>query len=127
MARRRVHLPLMSVRLVIMFGDVVLPRLRRPRPAPPTDVMISTADVARDDRDDRRGHVAYVGRNGDAAEVADDYTIETRRQVNVTRTLRAIRASAEHIDLSGKFMPVPGSDEYSAIMSLFGELPGGIV
>ena len=49
--------------------------------------------------------------------------------VNVTRTIRTIRASAsaEHIDLSGAFMPVPGSVEFDEIMLPFGELPGGIV
>ena len=49
--------------------------------------------------------------------------------VNVTRTIRTIRASAsaEHIDLSGAFMPVPGSVEFDEIMSPFAELPPGIV
>ena len=49
--------------------------------------------------------------------------------VNVTRTIRTIRASAsaEHIDLSGAFMPVPGSVEFDEIMSAFGELPSFIV
>ena len=36
-------------------------------------------------------------------------------------------ASAEHIDLSGAFMPVPGSVEFDEIMSPFGELSGAIV
>jgi hypothetical protein len=132
----------LSARLVIMFGDVVLRAIAEAEADTANDTMISVADV---ERDDRRGHVAYVGRNaavdavvgnpateekpGVSTDVADDYTIERVVGVNVTRTIRTIRASAaaEHIDLSGAFMPVPGSVEYDAIMSAFGELPGGVV
>src|SRR6516162_6623700 len=51
-----------AARLVIMFGDVVLRAIAEAKAD--TDVMISIADV---ERDDRRGHLAYIGRNADAA------------------------------------------------------------
>jgi hypothetical protein len=122
----KTHGAKLAARLVIMFGDVVLRAIAEAEADTATDVMISVADV---ERDDCHGHVAYIGRNVDVAEVADDYAIERVVSVNVTRTIRTIRASAsaEHIDLSGAFMPVPGSVEFDEIMLPFGELPGGIV
>jgi hypothetical protein len=57
-----------AARLVIMFGDVVLRAIAEAEADTTTDVMFTVADVA---RDDRHGHVAYIGRNADAAEVAE--------------------------------------------------------
>ena len=123
-----------AARLVIMFGDVVLRAIALSKADTTTGVMISVADVA---RDDRRGHLAFltgtlgadVGANVRNADVADAYIVERVVSVNVTRAIRMIRASAsaEHIDLSGAFMPVPGSVEFDEIMSPFGELSGAIV
>jgi hypothetical protein len=115
-----------AARLVIMFADVVLRAVALSEADTTTDLMISVADV---EHDGRHGHLAYIGRNADAAEVADDYIIERVVSVNVTRTIKTIRAcaSAEHIDLSGAFMPVPGSAEFDEIMSPFAKLPSGIV
>jgi hypothetical protein len=112
-----------AARLVIMFGDVVLRAIAEAE-ADTTDVMFTVADVARDDR--RAAHIAYIGRNGDAAEVADDHAIERVVSVNVTRTIRTVRtsASAEHIDLSGSFMPPPDSDGFAEIMSPFRRVAG---
>ena len=64
----KTHGAKLAARLVIMFGDVVLRAIAEAEADTTTDVMFTVADVA---RDDRHGHVAYIGRNADAAEVAE--------------------------------------------------------
>jgi len=74
-----------AARLVIMFGDVVLRAIALSKADTTTGVMISVADVA---RDDRRGHLAFltgtlgadVGANVRNADVADRLRRRARRQ-----------------------------------------------
>ncbi|WP_407174435.1 hypothetical protein [Bradyrhizobium sp. STM 3562] len=101
----------------------------------PIDALFVMVDLIRE-ADGTRGHLACGAHaaslamiGAEVANLAPGYTIERVTAINVNQITRTVRANAARlgVDLSGPFMPAPGSTEFTEIMAPFAELPTGMV
>jgi hypothetical protein len=104
--------------LVLMFGGSVLRAISAAEHSA-TDALVGVVELARDS--DGRPAVLACSTTDVGVE---GYTVARVVTVNISRLVRAVRASAERagIDLSDVFMPASGSAALDAIMAGYAEL-----
>jgi hypothetical protein len=125
-----------AARLTRAFADTVLTAIAQAEGDFAQDVLFCIIDLVHE-VDGKRGYLACGALNAApesiAAELAtlakDGYAIEQIISVNVSRIIRQVRVTAagQGLDLTGRFLPRPESDEFKQLLEPFAAVPAGIV